>query len=280
MGQGPLLGDPIGGKPGDLPTAKRTKAKAQTVGRGPDTTLSAAAYQRERPQRTNLSSSSCRCVCFIYRAATVRNGISGVTRADGPDQRVIARRPGRLKRLACRHARVRSEPRLECSLQCGPEAGPEYGPAPEPHGHARGQQHERAPAQPNHSRSQVSCCADGDTEAAADREPRRNAHRTLRHQRQRYAGQRKCRRPTCLKQRPILTGGGWPRGSRTNGSVHIPPARAEGARGRVVRCHHACASSWQQAETFGASSYWSCRFTHPTILPSGSLRPLGVRSRK
>jgi hypothetical protein len=90
MGQGPLLGAPLGGKPGDLPTAKRTKMKAQTVGRGPDTTLSAAAYERERPQRTNLSSSSCRCVCFIYRGATVRNGISAVTRADGPLASAIA----------------------------------------------------------------------------------------------------------------------------------------------------------------------------------------------
>ena len=165
------------------------------------------------------------------------------------------RRPGRLKRLACCHARVRSEPRLECSPQCRPEAGPEHGPAPEPHGHARGQQHERAPAQPNHGRSQVRCRADGDTEAAADREPRRNAHWTLRHQRQRYAGQRKCCRPASLPHWPILTGDGWPPSSLSNGRGHIPPARAEGTRGRVVRCHHACASSWQQAETFGASSY-------------------------
>ena len=168
------------------------------------------------------------------------------------------RRPGRLKRLACCNARVRSEPRLECSPQCRPEAGPEDGPAPEPLGHARGLQHERAPAQPNHIRSQVSCCADGDTEAAADREARRNAHRTLRHQRQRYAGQRKRRRPACPSRRPpcsILTGGGWPRGSLSNRRGRPPPARADATRGRVVSCHHACASSWQQAEDFGASSY-------------------------
>jgi hypothetical protein len=166
------------------------------------------------------------------------------------------RRPERLERLACCHARVRSEPRLECR----PEAGPEYGPAPEPHGHARGQQHERAPAQPNHSGSQVSCCADRDTEAAADREPRRNAHRTLRHQRERYAGQRKCRRPACPSCPPpcsILTGGDWPSSSLSKGRGLIPPARADGTRGRVVRSHHSCAPSWQQAAPFGASSYWS-----------------------
>jgi hypothetical protein len=188
------------------------------------------------------------------------------------------RRPGRSERLACCHARVRSEPRLECR----PEAGPEYGPAPEPHGHARGQQHERAPAQPHRRGSQMRCGADGDTEAAADREPRRNAHRTLRHQRQRYAGQRKCRRPASPSHRPILTGSGWPRGSLSSRRGRIPPARADGTRDCVVRCHRASASSWQQAAAFGASPYWSCRFTHWTILPSGprSLRPLGVRSRK
>src|ERR1700760_1891684 len=53
-GKGPLLGASIGGKPGDLPTAKRTKAKKQ----GPDTTLSSAAYKRD----------SCRDRIFPVRA--------------------------------------------------------------------------------------------------------------------------------------------------------------------------------------------------------------------
>lgn len=154
----------------------------------------------------------------------------------------------------------------------------------EAHGRPHAQQHEHAPAQPHQCRPQVRGGAEGDAKAAADREVRGDAHRALRYQRERDAGQRKggcsARWPRRLPLR-LLSGGAGARTGESDWRGDTPPARANRMRARVVQCGHAC-PSWQQAAAAGLLAYSSCRFTHSTILPSGprSFRPFGVRSRK
>jgi hypothetical protein len=130
----------------------------------------------------------------------------------------------------------------------------------------RGQQRQRAPAEPDQGRPQMRRSGQRHPQATADRKIGSHAHGTLRHQRQRNAGQR----PACSPARaprhltlPSPTVGDWRSHGRGRGGD--PPARADGPYRKsaqiaatVLICHsrpHACASSWQQAATFGASSY-------------------------
>jgi hypothetical protein len=165
------------------------------------------------------------------------------------------------------------------------ESSPEHGCNSEPHCHTYDEQHEHTPAQPHYCRPQMRRRGERNPESAAYGDIRGNAHGALRHQCERDGGQRKRCRAACPRFGSLLRAGtprsrgrsGFPgRRSRTT------TARANGMRHCVLRRHHALASLWQHAEAFGALSYWSWRFTHSTILPSGprSLRPLGVRSRK
>jgi hypothetical protein len=131
---------------------------------------------------------------------------------------------------------------------------------------ARDQQRQRAPAEPNQRRPQMRRSGQRHPQAAADRKIGNHTHGTLRHQRQRNAGQR----PACSPARaprhltlPSPTVGDWRSHGRGRGGD--PPARADGPYRKsaqiaatVLICHsrrHACASSWQQTAAFGVSSY-------------------------
>jgi hypothetical protein len=100
----------------------------------------------------------------------------------------------------------------------------------------RGQQRQRAPAEPNQRRPQMRRSGQRHPQAAADRKIGSHAHGTLRHQRQRDAGQRPgcspARAPRPLT-RPGPTVGDWSccglvRGRRSRGRGGEPPARADG----------------------------------------------------
>jgi hypothetical protein len=131
---------------------------------------------------------------------------------------------------------------------------------------ARDQQRQHAPAQPNQRRPQMRRSGQGHPQATADRKIGSHAHGTLRHQRQRNAGQRPGCSPARAPRHLTRSGpavGDWSSHSRGRGGD--PPARADGPYRKsaqiaatVLICHsrrHACASSWQQAAAFGGSSY-------------------------
>jgi hypothetical protein len=145
--------------------------------------------------------------------------------------------------------------------------------SPDSRHHARGQQRQRAPAQPDQRRPQVRRGGQRHSQAAADRKVGSHAHGTLRHQRQRNAGQRPGCRPARAPRHLTLpspaagdgSSGGLVRGRRGRGRGGDPPARADGPyrqsaqiAANLLICHsccHACASSWQPAAVFGVSSY-------------------------
>ena len=145
--------------------------------------------------------------------------------------------------------------------------------SPDSRHQARDQQRQRAPAQPNQRRPQMRGSGQRHPEAAADRKIGSHAHGTLRHQRQRNAGQRPgCRTARAPRHQTLPSpaagdgsSGGLVRGRRGRGRGGDPPARADGPYRKSAQiaatvlicdgCRHACASSWQQAASFGVSSY-------------------------
>ena len=76
MGEGPLLGKQLGGKPGDLPTARLTKQKRRQERM--DGILNAAARLRAAAQGESFQILLC-VLLLIYPPATLRNGIRKVT---------------------------------------------------------------------------------------------------------------------------------------------------------------------------------------------------------
>jgi hypothetical protein len=133
----------------------------------------------------------------------------------------MRRRPPRVSVHAVSAHTVSAHTRSRCYTVAGASPASSH--------QARGQQRQRAPAQPNQRRPQMRRSGQRHPQAAADRKIGSHAHGTLRHQRQRNAGQRPgcspARAPPPLT-RPGPTAGDWSSHGRGRGGD--PPARADG----------------------------------------------------
>ena len=219
-GKDPYSDSQLGGKPGDLPTAKRMKQSAD--GRAEETTLNAAILSGAGAQYFQTHGV---CALLYIPACHTAQWNKQSDKSSGGRMR---RRPP----LASNEAQNR----------CGPTAT-----APcKPCHHAHGQQRQYAPAYPQQRSTQMSRSRERHTQTTADREIGGNAHGTLRHQRKSNAG-KSPRRRTARSPRDLPLPRWW------NGRGSIPPARAN--QSRIVRSCHACASSWQRDKAAGLSSY-------------------------